>query len=239
MQRQDGRAPGAMRPVKIIPGYTKYAEGSVLMCMGDTHVLCNASVEAKVPDFLKDKGKGWITAEYSMLPRATGTRNRRDISNLKLAGRSAEIQRLIGRSLRSVTDLKGLDGYTITVDCDVLQADGGTRCASITGAYIALYLACKKMVADGLIPAVPLSAQVAAISCGVVDDEVLLDLAYSEDSRAMADCNVVLSSAGGIVELQGTGEDRPFTERELKAILSASKRGIARLFKAQKKAMEG
>ncbi len=224
-----------MRRVRIIPHYTKYAEGSVLIEMGDTHVLCNATAEKKVPDFLLDSGKGWVTAEYAMLPRATGTRNRRDISNLKLASRSAEIQRLVGRSLRSITDLTALDGYTITVDCDVIQADGGTRCAAVTGGYVALWIACRKLLSEGMISRMPLTAQVAAVSCGVVDDEVLLDLCYREDSRAAVDANVVCSSLGGIVELQGTGEKRPYTKEELKSILRLAERGLKRLFAAQKR----
>ncbi len=236
--RIDGRGAGQLRRVKMTADYTKYAEGSVLMEMGDSKVICNASVEVGVPPFLRDSGKAWVTAEYAMLPRATGTRSRRDISSLKLNGRAAEIQRLIGRALRSVTDLTALDGYTVTVDCDVIQADGGTRCASVTGGYLALWLACRKMMEQGLIERMPLTAQVAAVSAGVVDGEVLLDLCYQEDSRAEADCNIILSSSGGIVELQGTGEERPFTEQELKGILSAAKRGNAALFRAQKKIMD-
>ena len=236
--RIDGRGAGQLRRVRMTADYTKYAEGSVLMEMGDTKVICNASVEVGVPPFLRDSGKGWVTAEYAMLPRATDTRSRRDISSLKLNGRAAEIQRLIGRALRSVTDLTALDGYTVTVDCDVIQADGGTRCASVTGGYLALWLACRKMMEQGLIGRMPLTAQVAAVSAGVVDGEVLLDLCYQEDSRAEADCNIILSSSGGIVELQGTGEERPFTEQELKGILSAAKRGTVALFRAQKKIMD-
>ena len=179
MQRPDGRTPGAMRPVKITTNYTMYAEGSVLVEMGNTKVICTASVEDKVPPFLEGKGLGWVTAEYAMLPRATNTRKKRDIKSLKLDGRSSEIQRLIGRSLRAVVDRAALGERQITVDCDVIQADGGTRCASITGGFVALWLACKKLVDEGVIETMPLTAQVAAVSVGIFEDEAVLDLNYA------------------------------------------------------------
>ena len=192
MQRPDGRTKGAMRPVKITTDYTMYAEGSVLVEMGNTKVICTASVEEKVPPFLEGKGLGWVTAEYAMLPRATSTRKKRDIKSLKLDGRSSEIQRLIGRALRAVVDREALGERQITIDCDVIQADGGTRCASITGGFVALWLACKKLLADGVIEKMPLTAQVAAVSVGIFEDEAVLDLNYAEDSHAIVDCNVNL-----------------------------------------------
>lgn len=237
MERPDGRKPGALRPVRLTPNYTIYAEGSVLVEMGNTKVICTASVEDKVPPFLEGKGLGWVTAEYAMLPRATNTRKKRDIKSLKLDGRSSEIQRLIGRSLRSVVDRAALGERQITVDCDVLQADGGTRCASITGGFVALYLACKKLVEQGEIEKIPLTAQVAAVSVGIYEDEAILDLNYAEDSHAIVDCNVVMTSQGEFVEVQGTGEGRPFTDVELKKLLAFGKRGCARLCKAQSRVM--
>ena len=235
MQRPDGRTPGALRPVKITPDYTMYAEGSVLVEMGNTKVICTASVENKVPSFLEGQGLGWVTAEYSMLPRATNTRKKRDIKNLKLDGRSSEIQRLIGRSLRAVVDRKALGERQITIDCDVIQADGGTRCASITGGFVALWLACKKLLDEGQIRTMPLTAQVAAVSVGIYEDEAILDLNYAEDSHAIVDCNVVMTSRGEFIEVQGTGEGRPFTDTELKKLLSFGKRGVARLCRVQSK----
>lgn len=235
MQRPDGRTPGAMRSVKITPNYTMHAEGSVLIEMGNTKVICTASVEESVPPFLKDTGLGWVTAEYAMLPRATNTRKKRDIKNLKLDGRSSEIQRLIGRSLRAVVDRKALGERQIIVDCDVIQADGGTRCASITGGFVALWLACNKLMEEGVIRTMPLTAQVAAVSVGIFEDEAVLDLNYAEDSHAIVDSNIVMTSKGDFIEVQGTGEGRPFTESELKKLLGLSKRGISRLCKAQSK----
>lgn len=235
MERPDGRKPGAMRPVKITPHYTMHAEGSVLVEMGDTKVICTASVDEKVPPFLEGKGLGWVTAEYSMLPRATNTRKKRDIKNLKLDGRSSEIQRLIGRSLRAVVDRAALGERQIIIDCDVIQADGGTRCASITGGFVALWLACKKLLDEGVIEKMPLSAQVAAVSVGIFEDEAVLDLNYAEDSHAIVDCNVVMTSKGEFIEVQGTGEGRPFSDGELKTLLSLGKRGVARLCRAQAK----
>lgn len=233
MERPDGRKPGALRPVKITPHYTMHAEGSVLIEMGNTKVICTASVDDKVPPFLEGKGLGWVTAEYSMLPRATNTRKKRDIKNLKLDGRSSEIQRLIGRSLRAVVDRAALGERQIIIDCDVIQADGGTRCASITGGFVALWLACKKLLDEGVIEKMPLSAQVAAVSAGIFQDEAVLDLNYAEDSHAIVDCNIVMTSKGEFIEVQGTGEGRPFSEIELKTLLSLGKRGVARLCRAQ------
>ena len=193
MTRPDGRAKDEMRPVKLTTGFTMYAEGSVLAEMGNTRVICTASVEEKVPPFLEGKGLGWVTAEYAMLPRSTNTRKKRDIKSLKLDGRSSEIQRLIGRALRAVVDREALGERQITIDCDVIQADGGTRCASITGGYAALYLACRKLVDEGVIEKMPLTAAVSAVSVGIFEDEAVLDLNYAEDSHAIVDCNVVMT----------------------------------------------
>ena len=237
MQRPDGRTAGALRPVKLITDFTMYAEGSVLVEMGNTRVICTASVEDKVPPFLEGKGLGWVTAEYAMLPRATNTRKKRDIKSLKLDGRSSEIQRLIGRSLRAVVDREALGERQITIDCDVIQADGGTRCASITGGFVALWLACKRLLDEGVIDKMPLTAQVAAVSVGIFEDEAVLDLNYAEDSHAIVDCNVVMTSKGEFIEMQGTGEGRPFTDRELKKLLGLGKRGCARLCRTQSKVM--
>lgn len=235
MARPDFRRNDEMRKVKITPHYTMYAEGSVLIEMGNTKVICTASVEEKVPPFLEGQGLGWVTAEYAMLPRATGTRKKRDIKNLRLDGRSSEIQRLIGRSLRSVVDRKALGERQITVDCDVIQADGGTRCASITGGFVALWLACKKLLDEGKIEKMPLTSPVSAVSVGIFKDEAVLDLNYAEDSHAIADCNVVMTGAGDFVEIQGTGEGRPFTKDELNKLLSLGKKGTAKLCREQKK----
>ncbi len=235
MARPDLRRNDEMRKVKIIPDYTMHAEGSVLICVGNTKVLCNATVEENVPPHVKGTGRGWVTAEYSMLPRATNTRNRRDISKLKLNGRSAEIQRLIGRSLRAVTDFEALGERQIIVDCDVLQADGGTRCASITGGFVALYLACKKLVGEGVIEKMPLTGQVAAVSVGIWEDEPVLDLAYLEDSSAIVDANFIMTEKGEFVEIQGTGEGRPFTKDELNKLMSLAKKGTAKLCREQRK----
>lgn len=237
MQRPDGRMPDALRPVKITTNYTMYAEGSVLVEMGNTKVICTASVENKVPPFLEGKGLGWVTAEYAMLPRATNTRKKRDIKSLKLDGRSSEIQRLIGRALRAVVDREALGERQITVDCDVIQADGGTRCASITGGFVALWLACKKLLDEGVIEKMPLSAQVAAVSVGIFEDEAILDLNYAEDSHAIVDCNVVMTSAGEFIEVQGTGEGRPFSDGELQQLLALGRAGCHALCQAQRTAM--
>lgn len=235
MARPDLRRSDEMRKVKIIPDYTMHAEGSVLISVGNTKVLCNATVEENVPPHVKGTGRGWVTAEYSMLPRATNTRSRRDISKLKLSGRSAEIQRLIGRSLRAVTDMEALGERQIIIDCDVIQADGGTRCASITGGFVALALACRKLVENGVIERMPLNGQVAAVSVGIWEDEPILDLAYAEDSTAIVDANFVMTEKGEFVEIQGTGEGRPFTREELTKLMSLAKKGTAKLCREQRK----
>ena len=239
MKRINGRGPYSFRPIKIIRSYLKHAEGSVLIEMGDTKVICSASVEERVPQFLRNSGKGWITAEYAMLPRSTHTRTTRDSMMGRGSGRSFEIQRLIGRSLRSVTDLGGFGERTIWIDCDVMQADGGTRTASITGAYVALVDAFRKMVRDGMIEKVPVRDSVAAMSVGKVDGKVLLDLNYDEDSRAEVDMNVVMTGAGKFVEIQGTAEVAVFTKKELDELTKVAQRGIRELTKIQKRSLEG
>ncbi len=235
MARPDLRRNDEMRKVKITPNYTMYAEGSVLIEVGNTKVICTASVDEKVPPFLEGKGLGWVTAEYAMLPRSTQTRKKRDIKSLKLDGRSSEIQRLIGRALRSVVDREALGERQITIDCDVIQADGGTRCASITGGFVALWLACKKLLDEGKITKMPLTSQVSAVSVGIYEDEPILDLDYAEDSNAIVDCNIVMTGAGDFVEIQGTGEGRPFTKEELNKLISLGKKGTAKLCREQKK----
>jgi ribonuclease PH len=237
VKRSDGREPGVLRPVKITRHYMKHAEGSVLIEIGDTKVICSASVEERVPPFLRNTGKGWVTAEYSMLPRSTHTRTPRDKGGG--GGRAFEIQRLIGRSLRSVTDLTAFGERTIWIDCDVIQADGGTRTASITGAYVALVDAFRKMVKDGLIEKVPLKDSVAAISVGKVDGEVLLDLNYEEDSKAEVDMNVVMTGSGKFVEIQGTAEGGVFTKKEMDELMIIAQNGIKVLTRIQKKSLEG
>lgn len=233
MERIDGRKNDEIRTVKITPNFTVHAEGSVLIEMGGTKVICTASVEEKVPPFLKDTGLGWVTAEYAMLPRATHTRKARDIKKLRLDGRSSEIQRLIGRALRAVVDRKALGERQITIDCDVIQADGGTRCASITGGYVALHLACEMLVREGKLQAMPLKEKVVAISVGIFQNEAILDLCYEEDSNAAVDCNIVMTENGQIIEIQGTGEERPFTEAELAAMMKLGKMGIIALTSEQ------
>lgn len=235
MTRKDLRRNDETRTIKITPHYIKHAEGSALIEIGDTKVICTASVEDSVPPFLKGRGTGWVSAEYSMLPRATNTRCKRDISKLKLSPRTTEIQRLIARSLRACINLDALGEISIIVDCDVIQADGGTRCASITGGFIALYLALEKLKKDKIISSIPIKAYVAAISVGIVDDEIMLDLNYDEDSSAMVDFNIIMDSNGEICELQGTGEKRAFTNKELSTMLSIGKRGCNKLIRAQKK----
>jgi ribonuclease PH len=237
VKRSDGREPEALRPVKITRHYLKHAEGSVLIEIGDTKVICSASVEERVPQFLRNSGRGWVTAEYSMLPRSTNTRTPRDRGGGN--GRAFEIQRLIGRSLRSVTDLTAFGERTIWIDCDVIQADGGTRTASITGAYVALADAFRKMVKDGLIEKVPIGDSVAAISVGKVDGRVLLDLNYEEDSKAEVDMNVVMTGNGKFVEIQATGEEAVFTKKEMDELTRMAQRGIKKLTKIQKKSLEG
>lgn len=236
--RYNNRAMDELRPVKFTVGYCDYPAGSVLVETGRTRVLCNASVEDRLPPHLIGGTGGWVTAEYSMLPAATLTRNRRDISSMKLAPRSAEIQRLIGRALRSVTDLGMLSGMTITVDCDVIQADGGTRTASITGGWLALWLACEKLKKDGVFTVNPVREEIAAVSAGIVNGEVLLDLDYSEDSRAEADFNMVMTAEGRIIELQGTGEERPFSRSELNGLLDLGTKGICELCRSRRAYMK-
>ncbi|MBQ1405126.1 MAG: ribonuclease PH [Oscillospiraceae bacterium] len=221
--RFDGRKVDELRPVKITPNFTKFAEGSCLIEMGNTVVLCNASVEDKVPPHVKQGG--WITAEYSMLPRANRERSRRDIDKLKLSSRSAEIQRLIGRSLRSAADLSALGERTVILDCDVLQGDGGTRTASVTGGFLALALALQRLVERGELPSIPLRAYVSGISAGIVDNTPMLDLCYEEDSHAMVDMNCVMTAEGRIIELQATGEGRPYTREEQQKLLELCEKG--------------
>ncbi len=230
--RIDGRAFDEIRKVKMTTGFTKFAEGSCLIEMGNTMVLCNASVEPRVPPHVLSGG--WVTAEYSMLPRANRERSKRDVAKLKLSPRSAEIQRLIGRSLRSAVDLQALEGYTITVDCDVLQGDGGTRTASVTGGFVALVLACRKLLEQGLIREMPVHTYVSGISAGIVENEALLDLCYEEDSNAMVDLNCIMTAQGQIIELQGTGEGRPFTMEEQSKLLELCRRGNLLLTQAQR-----
>ena len=237
--RPDGRENGQLREVKVTRNFLKTAEGSVLFEMGDTKVICSASVEDRVPPFLRNTGRGWVTAEYSMLPRSTHTRTSRDSFTGRGNGRAFEIQRLIGRSLRSVTDLSAFGERTIWIDCDVIQADGGTRTASITGAYIALVDAFQKMVKIGGIESVPVRDSVAAISVGKVDGEVLLDLNYEEDSKAEVDMNVVMTGDGKFVEIQGTAEGSVFTKKEMDALMKIAQSGIKVLTKIQKKSLEG
>jgi ribonuclease PH len=235
--RPSGRAPDEMRRVSLEPGFSKYAEGSCLVRFGDTHVLCTASTEDRVPPFLRNSGRGWVTAEYGMLPRSTSTRTEREAARGKQSGRTQEIQRLIGRSLRAVTDLARLGERQVRIDCDVLQADGGTRTAAITGSYVALHLAFQRLVASGAIAEIPLHDAVAAVSCGVHDGAPVLDLDYAEDSTAQADANFVLTGTGGIVEIQATAEDAPFDEARFTAMLALARKGIGELLEAQRAAL--
>jgi len=235
--RPSGRAPDQLREIALETAVSRYAEGSCLAKFGQTHVLCTASVEQGVPGWLKGQGKGWVTGEYGMLPRATHTRGRREAAQGKQSGRTQEIQRLIGRSLRSVVDLKALGDRTITLDCDVIQADGGTRTAAITGAWVALARACKYLVDEGVIKTNPITGQVAAISCGVFGDTPVLDLDYAEDSSAEVDANFVLSGDGRMIEVQATGEQRPFSDAEFAELIRLAKLGCGRLFEAQAKAV--
>ena len=238
MARIDGRANDQLRPIEIIPHFNKFAEGSCLIRCGNTQVLCCASVEERTPPHVPE-GEGWVTAEYSMLPRANRERSKRDISKLKLSPRSAEIQRLIGRSLRACVDMKKLGERTITVDCDVLQGDGGTRTASVTGGFVALSYALHKLVADGVLPEMPLTTCVAAVSAGIVGEEPLLDLCYEEDSHAQVDLNCVMTGEGNLVELQGTGEGRPFTVDEQRALVDLCAKGIKELQAIQRQVRGG
>ncbi|MDX1575311.1 MAG: ribonuclease PH [Kiloniellales bacterium] len=235
--RPSGRAPNELRPVSLDIDVNKHAEGSCLAKFGDTHVLCTASIEDKVPPFLRNSGKGWVTAEYGMLPRATTTRGDREAARGRQSGRTMEIQRLIGRSLRSVTDLSGFGERSIRIDCDVLQADGGTRTAAITGSYVALHAAFRHMVELGAMTAIPLSDQVTAVSCGLCDGVALLDLDYAEDSSAQVDANFVMTGRGGIIEIQATAEHAPFTRDQLGAMLALAEQGVAELAGLQRTAV--
>ena len=238
MARIDGRENDQLRPVEILPGINRFAEGSCLIRCGNTHVLCTASVEERTPPHVPE-GEGWVTAEYSMLPRANRERSRRDISMGKLSPRSAEIQRLVGRALRAAVDLKKLGERTITIDCDVLQGDGGTRTASVTGGFVALSYACWKLVEEGVIPEMPITTCVAAVSAGIVDDVPMLDLCYEEDSSAMVDLNCVMNHEGEIIELQGTGEGRAFTIAEQRQLVDLCAKGIREIQAIQKAVLEG
>lgn len=238
MARIDGRENDQLRPVEILPGINRFAEGSCLIRCGNTHVLCTASVEERTPPHVPE-GEGWVTAEYSMLPRANRERSRRDISKGKLSPRSAEIQRLVGRALRAAVDLKKLGARTITIDCDVLQGDGGTRTASVTGGFVALSYACWKLVEEGVIPEMPITTCVAAVSAGIVDEVPMLDLCYEEDSSAMVDLNCVMNHEGEIIELQGTGEGRAFTIAEQRQLVDLCAKGIREIQAIQKAVLEG
>ena len=233
--RNDGRKPAQLRAVTITPRYIKTAEGSVLIEMGDTRVICTAKLEERVPPFLRNTGKGWITAEYGMLPGSSQTRIGRESARGRIGGRTHEIQRLIGRSLRAVADLKSLGEKTIWIDCDVIQADGGTRTASITGAYVALADAVRGWLERGVIPASPLKDAVAAVSIGIIEGKILLDLCYDEDSRADVDMNFVMTGAGKFIEVQGTAEAAPFTRRQMEKMAELAEQGIKELLKTQKK----
>ena len=237
MARPSGRAPDELRPVRFTRTHGKHAEGAVLVEFGDTQVLCTASVEESVPQFLRGKNQGWITAEYGMLPRATHTRTAREAARGRQSGRTQEIQRLIGRSLRAVADLRALGERTVTLDCDVLQADGGTRTASITGAYVALAEACERLVARRVIASSPLHGQVAAVSVGIVDGVPVLDLDYAEDSQAETDMNVVMNNGGAFIEIQGTAEGHAFRRHELDALLNLAAAGIGELLSLQAQAL--
>ena len=237
LTRTAGRTPEDIRSLTIEPQFSPYAEGSCLICVGNTHVICTASVDEKVPPFLRGAGRGWVTAEYGMLPRATHSRMEREAARGKQSGRTQEIQRLIGRSLRAIIDLEKLGERQIKIDCDVIRADGGTRTASITGAWVALSLAVEDLMQKGLITAMPLRDQVAAISCGLVAGEALADLDYNEDSNAETDANFVLTASGGIVEIQGTAEQHPFSETQLMEMMALAKKGCQHLFEVQMQAV--
>jgi ribonuclease PH len=237
--RPDGRAPGQLRPVAYELGYQEWAAGSVLFSMGKTRVLCAASVSTEAPRWLRGTGKGWVTAEYSMLPASTTERSPREVNRGRPGGRTQEIQRLIGRSLRAVTDLGSLGERTITVDCDVLQADAGTRTAAITGGYVALATALRRLSEDGVVPATALADTVAAVSVGIVEGEPRLDLSYEEDATAEVDCNIVMTGSGTLVEVQGTAEGAPFDRAQLDELLDLASAGVAELTKIQAEALEG
>lgn len=234
MSRQDGRTPNDLRPVTIHRHYIEHAEGSVLIEVGKTKVICTATIEDRVPPFLKGKGEGWISAEYGMLPRATGSRNQREVSRGKPGGRTMEIQRLIGRSLRSVINLRALGERTLWIDCDVIQADGGTRTASITGAFVAMVDACDWLRRNGMMEKLPITDYLAATSVGIIEGVPMLDLAYTEDSKAMVDMNLVMTGGGGLVEVQGTGESGPFTRTQLDELIELAQSGVQRLVAIQR-----
>ncbi len=236
--RFDGREADQLRPVKITKDYIMHPQGSVLIEMGNTKVICTAMIEEKVPPFLKGAGKGWITAEYGMLPGSTNTRKMRDSSKGKIDGRSQEIQRLIGRALRSVVNLEKLGERTIWIDCDVIQADGGTRTAAITGSFVALMCAFNKLIAAGMLSEAPITDYVAAVSVGIVNDQPILDLCYEEDSKAAVDMNLVMTGAGKFIEIQGTGEERPFDQTELTSLLGLGQKGIQELMQLQRQLIE-
>jgi ribonuclease PH len=235
--RPSGRAPDALRDVSLEPGFSRHAEGSCLVRMGQTEVLCTASVEGRVPPFLRGKGEGWVTAEYGMLPRATHTRGEREAARGKQSGRTQEIQRLIGRSLRAVTNRAAMGEMTVTLDCDVLSADGGTRCAAVTGAWVALHCAFRRCMRTNILSTMPLRDQVAAVSCGLWEGQPVLDLDYAEDSKAQADANFVLTGIGGLVEVQGTAEGEPFSETQFLELLRLARAGTAVLFARQSQAI--
>jgi ribonuclease PH len=235
--RPSGRSPDQLRPISLDPGFSRYAEGSCLVKFGETHVLCTASVDDKVPPFLRNSGRGWVTAEYGMLPRSTHTRTDREAARGKQSGRTQEIQRLIGRALRAVVDLPAMGERQINIDCDVLQADGGTRTASITGAWVALHFAFERLIKDGKLTANPMTGQVAAVSCGLFEGTAVLDLDYPEDSKAQADANFVLTGDGGIVEVQGTAEEKPFSEPQFMELLNLAKKGVSELARLQRLAI--
>jgi len=236
--RADGRMPGDLRPVRIEPGFVSTATGSVLLAAGGTRVICTASAVEGVPRWMAGRGRGWVTAEYGMLPASTGERRQRDVSKGRPDGRTVEIQRLIGRSLRGIVDFEGLGERTVWLDCDVLEADGGTRCAAITGAYVALRLALVRLVEEGRLASIPLTGSVAAVSCGMVGGRALLDLDYSEDSAAEVDMNVVMTGGGGLVEVQATAERTPLTRASLDELLALAASGIDRLAALQEGTME-
>ena len=236
--RPSGRAATHLRPISLEVGVNKYAEGSCLARYGDTHVLCTATVEQRVPGWMRDSGRGWVTAEYGMLPRSTAGRTDREASRGRQTGRTQEIQRLIGRSLRAVTDLKALGEIQVRIDCDVIQADGGTRSAGITGGYVALHAAFRRLVTLGMLKAVPLTDQVAGVSCGLYKGDAVLDLDYAEDSAAQADANFVLTGSGQIVEIQGTAEDKPFSEAQFLSLLGLARQGVEELTRLQRQVLE-
>ena len=235
--RPSGRAPDQLRKISLEPGFSRHAEGSCLVKFGDTHVLCTASVDERVPPWMRNSGKGWVTAEYGMLPRSTHTRTDREAARGKQSGRTQEIQRLIGRALRAVVDLPAMGERQINMDCDVLQADGGTRTASITGAWVALHFAFDRLIKEGKLSANPMTGQVAAVSCGLFEGTAVLDLDYPEDSKAQADANFVLTGDGGIVEVQGTAEDKPFSEPQFMELLVLAKKGVIELTHLQRLAI--